>query len=533
MPVGYYELRSVGASNRLCIGVIAPLQAPTPLSSPIGVDLALSGFFSETNMDAPANLCALAGMNRVRDRMWWEQVETRRGEFAAHTPYDTSAETEHRAGLQVLQVLHKTPAWANTNGADFPLDLRDIYNFLRHASARWKDKVMAYEPWNEADIAMFGGHTGSEIASYQKAAYLGLKAGNPNVIACQNVFAIHRSETLHDFGANEVTPYFDTFNFHHYEPLPNYPKMYDDFRAVSGGKPLWISECALPVDWSGDATLKELSDSDARLQSERLCKTFVGALSEGAAAVFYFVLPHYPESRVQFGVLRPDLSPRPAYVALAAVGRLLADAHPLGSLQIQQTNIHGYVFHTRPDGKSRDVLVIWTEQQTNWNLGLKPSRCFDHLGREKDVQGDVLPLSEAPLYVFLPRRSKLKLDPPPRTLQAVSAVPSKIVLQALVADDKVSVDHCAYKIPARGTNVVAIYAYNFGTKKARGRLAVSRPAAWNIDFPLQIEIEPGERKPLGLRMTHRDFKDEQVRISGEFGTDGKVVLALHFIPETP
>ena len=61
--------------------------------------------------------------------------------------------------------------------------------------------------------------------------------------------------------------------------------------------------------------------------------TYALAIHEGAQAVFYFMLPHYVEGQTQFGVLRPDLTPRPAFVALAAAGRLLADAKPLGQVE--------------------------------------------------------------------------------------------------------------------------------------------------------------------------------------------------------
>ena len=54
--------------------------------------------------------------------------------------------------------------------------------------------------------------------------------------------------------------------------------------------------------------------------------TYACAIHEGAQAVFYFILPHFVEGQTQFGVMRPDLTPRPAFVALAAAGRLLADA---------------------------------------------------------------------------------------------------------------------------------------------------------------------------------------------------------------
>ena len=247
----------------------------------------------------------------------------------------------------MLEVGHSSPAWANPNGKRFPLDLRDTYNFHRALARRWQGEVVAFEPWNEADIPMFGGHTGSEMASLQKAAYLGLKAGNPKVIACLNVFALHRPATLRDLHENEAWPYFDTFNLHHYEAFDAYPKLYADFRAVSGGKPLWVTECSVPVKWHGDERLQEPTDEDLRVQSERVTMTYAQAIHEGAEAVFYFMLPHYVEGQTQFGVLRPDLTPRPAFVALAAVGRLLADAKPLGRLKTGSDSIRAFLFRAK------------------------------------------------------------------------------------------------------------------------------------------------------------------------------------------
>ena len=293
----------------------------------------MAWFYGPDRMDAVANLCALAGMNWVRDRLNWGEMEPQRGQFSAPNKYDASAAAQSRAGLRVLQVIHLSPPWANPNGKRFPLDLRDAHRFFEEMAKRWRGQVQAFEPWNEADIPMFGGHTGAEMASLQKAAYLGLKAGNPEVIACLNVFALHNTNQLADLNENEAWPYFDTYNLHHYEPFDNYPKLYADHRAVSAGRPLWVSECAVPVKWAGDEQLKEPSDADLRVQAERVAKTLACSLHEGSAATFYFLFPHYVEGQTQFGIVRPDLTPRPAYVALAAVGHLLADAKPLGRLQ--------------------------------------------------------------------------------------------------------------------------------------------------------------------------------------------------------
>ena len=143
LPVGYYELRGDGGagSNRVTLGVLEPLRAPTPLTSPIAIDVAMAWFFPKERMAAPANLCALAGINWVRDRLLWPEIEPKRGEFAPSTRYDASAQAQVAAGLQVLQVGHASAPWANPNTKRFPPDLRDIYQFYREMARRWQGQV--------------------------------------------------------------------------------------------------------------------------------------------------------------------------------------------------------------------------------------------------------------------------------------------------------------------------------------------------------------------------------------------------------
>jgi hypothetical protein len=537
LPVGYYELAwSEGVvSNRVSLGVLEPLRAPTPLTSPIGIDVAMAWFFPKESMAAPANLCALAGMNRVRDRLSWPELEPKRGEFAADTRYDASAQAQVAAGLKVLQVGHASPPWASPNPMHFPPDLRDIHAFCREMARRWHGQIEAFEPWNEADIKEFGGHTGSEMATLQKAAYLGLKAGNPKVIACLNVFAIHRAATLADFGANEAWPYFDTFNLHHYEQLQGYPKLYADFRAVSGGKPMWVTECSVRVKWQGDERLKELSEADLRLQGERVTKTYVLALHQGAGAVFYFMLPHYSEGLVQYGLLHSDLTPRPGYLALAAVGRLLADARPLGRVELTNNAGQGYCFSARPDGQAAEVLVVWAQGEASLELPSAPLACFDHLGRPVLVAGKVLKVGPAPLYAVLAKGSHPALLPPPKPAKLLPGKPGPLVLQALLPEASIVLDRSAYKIPGGRTNAVPVFLYNFGAKKARGRLSLTVPEGWKGELPHEVEVAPGERKELTLNLAcagTNGWSQASIRITGDFGAEGRPVLAVRFVPES-
>ena len=536
LPTGYYEVRwgDESRTNRLSVGVVTRLRVPTPLSSPVSLDVAMAWFYREAQMGAAANLCALAGVNWVRDRLSWPELEPSRGSYAGANRYDASAREQAGAGLQVLQVGHVSPTWANTNSARFPLDLRDAFKFYREMARRWRGQVAAFEPWNEADIDMFGGHTGAEMASLQKAAYLGLKAGSRGVIASQNVFALHNRSILEDFQRNEAWPYFDTFDLHHYGATETYPEIYSDFRAVSAGRPLWVTECNVPVHWFGDERYMEPSEGDLRVQAERVAKVFASSLHEGAATVYYFMLPHYAEGPTQFGIVHPDLTPRPAYLALAAVGRLLADARPLGRLETAEASVRAFLFRAKPDGQPREVLVAWTtNRQDTLSLPVRPVAVFDHLGRRADGERPWW-LTEAPVFAVLPKGAakRLALRLPPAVAERLGGRPSPVVLQALWPQDRLLLRRSAYRVKARHWETIPIFAYNFGPKAATGQLSVRAPEGWQSRFVSRIELQPGDRQELPLLVYGEASTNSQsLRIEGCFGAAGQAVLSLNLALE--
>jgi hypothetical protein len=493
----------------------------------------MAWFYPPEQMDAVASLCALAGVNWVRDRLHWGQMEPRQGEFAGPCKYDASAAAATRAGLQVLQVIHVSPPWANPETKRFPLDLRDAARFYREMARRWAGQVVAFEPWNEPDIEAFGGHTGAEIAALQKAAWLGLKGGNPTIRVPLAVFALHRPAQLADLQANEAWPYFDTFSLHHYEPFANYPKLYADFRAVSAGRPLWTTEAALPVKWAEETT-KEPSDPDLRIQAERVAQTYACALHEGTL-LFYFLLPHYVEGPTQFGILRADLSPRPAYVALAAVGRLLAGAQPLGRLTGAGTQ-HAYVFRARPDGRPRDVVVAWDPQGPSClALPQTPAAILDHLGRARPVSGQ-LELTAAPQFALLPKGAyrRLSLSLPPAAPARLTGRPSVIVLQPMWPAEQTDLERSAYRVRAGVRTTVPVLVYNFGGRSASGRLQVDPPPGWAVEAAESLVLPSGARQELPIVVKASRRPEDSVgviRIAGDFGRAGRPVLSVRLLLE--
>ena len=536
LTAGFYRLRPAGfetGTDWISLAVLPPLKAATPLTSPIGLDVAMAWFYPPERMDAVANLCALAGVNWVRDRLHWGQMEPQRGEFTGPGKYDASARAQTKAGLQVLQVIHLSPPWANPETKRFPLDLRDGYRFYREMARRWPGQVLAFEPWNEPDIEVFGGHTGAEIASLQKAAWLGLKAGNPRMRVPLAVFALHNQAQLADLNANESWPYFDTFSLHHYEAFENYPKLYADFRTVSAGRPLWTTEAALPVRWSDEAT-KEPSEADLRLQAERVAKTYACALHEGTL-LFYFLLPHYVEGPTQFGILRPDLTPRPAYVALAAVGRLLAGAQPLGRLAAGESQ-QAFMFRAKPDGRTREVLVLWDAQGTSrLTLPLAPHAVFDHLGRECPTAKD-LDLTSAPLFVLMPKgaHKRLTTAPPPAAPKRLKGKPSPIVLQSIWPAEQTDLKRSAYRVRAGKRTIVSAFAYNFSAKPVKGRLSVEAPAGWNVEVADVLDLPANARHDVPLVITvpgRAEGSPAVIRVTGDFGGAGRALLSLRLLPQ--
>jgi len=541
LPTGYYELRRVvdgtPQNPRVTVGVLSPLGAPTSLASPIAIDVAMAWFYQGAQQEEAASLCTLAGINWVRDRLSWPQMEPKKGEFAAKNKYDDTSRKQTEAGLQVLQVHHNSPAWANKDGKRFPLDLRYAYNFEKEMARRWKGQVLAFEPWNEADIDVFGGHTGAEMAALQKASYLGLKAGNPDVFACMNVFAVSQASILADLNDNEAWPYFDIFNLHHYSGTDAYPGIYAAFRVASAGRPMWVTEFNAPVQWMGDKTEQEPNDANLRIQAERVAQVYAASLHEGPAAAFYFLLPHYVEGQTQFGVVHKDLTPRPAFLAVAAVGRLLADAKPLGRLAHANGSVRAFVFHARPDGKEQDVLVAWT---TGGEAALEapavPSGLYDHLGRKREKAGAALKLSPAPVFAcFEPGVFKsAQLQAPPKAAEVRPGTPSPVVLQALWPKGRVALGVSAYRISTEKSETIPLYAYNFGKEKAEGKLSLAAPEGWKVEFPDKVELAPGERKELALKVDCQVGSSAQVetlKVTGAFGAAGSAVLSLRLKPE--
>jgi hypothetical protein len=511
LPVGYFEIRKQEGPARITAAVVAKNEPVE--NTPIALDAAMSWFYPDAEQIRDAcTLCRLAGVKWVRDRSSWPELETARGVWAPEGRYEQAMRIEHEMGLKILQVNHISPTWASSNQARFPEDLQVVFEFYKGLAARWKGLADAIEPWNEPDIELFGGHTGCEIASFQKAAYLGLKAGDPQQPVCGTVFAIDRAETLDEFGANAVFPYFDRYDLHHYIALPAYARAYGRHRAVSGGRPLWTTEFNLPVHWA-DETTKEPTDDELRVQGFRVGKVFAQALFEGSEKAFYFILGDYVERNLQYGLVHRDLTPRPAYVAFAAVGRLLNGATPIGRVDFGDDKLKGYVFRTIVDGAQRETLVAWSETKPTTINVQTAETAYDSLGREL-ARGGKVELTRETVFIVLPRGGSqtLTTEPPPEKPARQAGAACPVVLQLAGRGDAAG---SAFHLD--DARELKLTAYNFGAKAAKGTLSAAGAALGASE----LEIEPGGRREQTIKIDG----PETVTVRLDLGELGEAVVS--------
>jgi uncharacterized membrane protein len=114
--------------------------------------------------------------------------------------------------------------------------------------------------------------------------------------------------------------------------------------------------------------------------------------------------------------------------------------------------------------------------------------------------------------------------------------PSTVVFQAVLPETSIALNESAYKINAAEPAKVQLFAYNFGEQKAQGRLTLALPTGWAAECPSELEVLPGERKALDLRVTPEGTSspgEAKVRILGDFGKAGRAVLSVQFVVGKP
>ncbi|MFZ2653969.1 MAG: hypothetical protein WAX69_03580 [Victivallales bacterium] len=173
-----------------------------------------------------------------------------------------------------------------------------------------------------------------------------------------------------------------------------------------GGKDIYFTECG--AEGYGGASEMDVV--------RFMVMMYVEALSEGVKVLCWHGLEWskmhgYLEPKNLddhgFAILRPDLSPTPAYVAYAAMTSILERAKFVGKIQGLKENVRGYSFEKR----GRQIMVLWRETGDMESISLEVPAAnaaprvelIDALGRTVQIKmgkGKInLELGRDPVYV--------------------------------------------------------------------------------------------------------------------------------------
>jgi hypothetical protein len=333
----------------LAVAVSSATAQPTIRTAParthIGVQFHCTwSNYSDARRRGIVAKLAAAGVKTVRMDIAWRSLQPTRPRrvSAWHVRLaDRCVNLVRAAGMEVLATLLWTPAWANGggDGATPPSRVADFAWFARWAARHFRERVSAYEVWNEPDGARFWKGDAAQYVRLLRAAYPAIKAGDRSA---RVVFAgtTHNNSrwisAAYQAGAKGA---FDVMATHPYQGIADQPpEVVGDggswwllthvaavhelmVRRGDGRKPIWFTE----FGWSVHDNEAEPPPWKRGVTAEAQAAYLVRAIALMRARFPYVARAFwYKDATVAgddaheagFGLLRADLSPRPAYTAL-------------------------------------------------------------------------------------------------------------------------------------------------------------------------------------------------------------------------
>jgi len=327
----------------------------------------------EMNIESMKN----AGIGAIRDEATWSSLEREKGRLVMPERINQYVRRASAAGLDVMLILD----YANRfyDDGDRPRSAEAIEGFCRYAEfvARHFGKdVRLYEIWNEWDIGIgmrkpynVGGSPES-YAKLLKAVYPRIKAVEPGatVVAggCTSG-GVNKGwfEKIIQLGA---LGYCDAVSIHSYNYGSRFPERSPEtcsawmadvqkmLRKYNKGKdvPFYVTEMGWPTHIGKRSTEPALSASYlARLY-------LLARTSPSFRGLWWYDFqddgwrPEYNENN--FGIVRPDLTPKPHYHVMADISDLIARSKYIDRLKTKDDDLCVLRFRH----KQRDFWALWS-----------------------------------------------------------------------------------------------------------------------------------------------------------------------------
>jgi len=350
---------------------------PSPDSPPFLVGACTH--FSQGKGIVEMNLNSLkgAGIEAIRDEVGWGSIEREKGKLVMPERFDTYVRRAGVRGLDVLLILD----YANRfyDDGDRPRSPEAIEGFCRYSEfvvRHFGRDVRLYEIWNEWDIGIGlpqpyrKGGSPEDYVKLLKAVYPRIKAANPSavVMAGASTSGGVKKGWLEGIVKLGALDYCDAISIHSYNYSEKFPHRGPEAcsawmtgvqamlaRCNDGADvPFYVTEMGWPTHVTKGGT-------DPQLSASYLARLYLLArTSRSFKGLWWYDFqddgwnPKHNEDN--FGLVRPDLTPKPAYHVLADIAPLVGKGRYAGPLTTGDEHLRGLRF----THEGRDFWALWS-----------------------------------------------------------------------------------------------------------------------------------------------------------------------------
>lgn len=244
-------------------------------------------------------------------------------------PFDRVVREERTAGIHVLGLLDYSNTWGYPNHGWMPHSniARLSADFARYAYAvarHYRGQIDVWQVWNEPNLGMFWrpAPNPEDYARLVHAAYRAIKRANPRARVVLAGLSGVDLDFLRRIAAR--TRDFDIISVHPYRNEPESRLLQQVRTLQQWHRPIWFSE----VGWAAGQGCGLCTDEGA--QARYLVRFYALSAAAGVQRIFWYDLrdDSNPASspEAHFGLLRHNLSGKPAFAAYAFLSRLLRGA---------------------------------------------------------------------------------------------------------------------------------------------------------------------------------------------------------------
>jgi len=348
-----------------------------------------------------------AGIGAIRDEVGWSAIEREKGKLAMPERLDRYVRSAAEAGLDVMLILdYSNPFYDDGDRPRSPEALDGFCRYAEFVVRHFGKDVAFYEIWNEWDIGIgmrspynVGGSP-EDYVKLLKAVYPRIKSADPDVAVIGGASTsggVKKGwlEKIIQLGALD---YCDAVSIHSYNYSDKFPERSPEacsdwmtdvqkmLRKYNNDVdvPFYVTEMGWPTHVGKAGTEPELSAS-------YLVRLYLLARTSASFRGLWWYdfqddgwKPDDNENN--FGIVRPDLTAKPAYYVLSDISGLTAGGGFVDRLKTEDDNLrvlrfryqeHDFWALWSADDKSRQVILQTPKPSgylTIHQLGRKPYR---------------------------------------------------------------------------------------------------------------------------------------------------------------